>query len=136
MTLSQLQTNGKQKESLEARLSAEKQSLQEKTVSLHQLTSRCFSSDISYFYSCLLFNIQVTIQGLHSQLQKAVEEQKNLEVQLSARKGILQQNVVSVADSRISVLFSIDSSLLGHHLKSSEQIDESSEHPVARKEHS
>ncbi|KAG5349170.1 hypothetical protein C0989_005472 [Termitomyces sp. Mn162] len=90
-TMSQLQTTKMERKSLEAQLSAEKKSLQEKTVELAALES------IELELSAQSIKSSVMIQRLQSQLQTAKEEQQTLEIQISVKEGLLQQNTAKLA---------------------------------------
>ncbi|KNZ77490.1 hypothetical protein J132_05334 [Termitomyces sp. J132] len=91
MTMSQLQTTKMEKESLEAQLSAKKKSFQEKTVELAVLKS------VESELSTQSIKSSVMIQRLQSQLQTAKDEQQILEIQISVKEGLLQQNTAELA---------------------------------------
>ncbi|KAG5349416.1 hypothetical protein C0989_004049 [Termitomyces sp. Mn162] len=93
-TMSQLQTTEMDKERLEAQLFAEKESLQEKTVELAALRS------VQLELSTQSIKSSVMIQRLQSQLQTAEEEQQILEIQISVKEGLLQQNTAELAVSK------------------------------------
>ncbi|KNZ71649.1 hypothetical protein J132_07880 [Termitomyces sp. J132] len=93
-TMSQLQTTKMEKESFEAQLSAKKKSLQEKTVELAALKS------VESELSAQSIKSLVIIQRLQSQLQIAKEEQQILEIQISVKEGLLQQNTAELAASK------------------------------------
>ncbi|KNZ81155.1 hypothetical protein J132_02863 [Termitomyces sp. J132] len=90
-TMSQLQTTKMEKESLEAQLSAKEKSLQEKTVELAALKS------VESELSAQSIKSSVMIQRLQSQLQTAKKEQQILEIQISVKEGLLQQNTAELA---------------------------------------